>query len=146
MSRRYDEIFLFDIYVSILKIKNTVSKFKTAQELKYDYMAWDSIIRDFEIIGEATNILIKKELLPREYKSIVNLRNILIHHYFGIDADEIWDITQNDLIELENFILKQILKIDKDKKEIIVNSLLEEFSYLDFIVEDLKKLKTEKKC
>ena len=143
MSKRYDEIFLFDIYISILKIKNTASKFKTSQELKYNYMAWDSIIRDFEIIGEATNALIKKEIISKEYRGIVNLRNILIHHYFGIDADEIWDIIQNDLDDLEVYICKLITNINKDKKQVIVNSLVEEFSHLEFVV---KKLKTEQIC
>ena len=143
MSKRYDEIFLFDIFISILKIKNTASKFKTSQELKYNYMAWDSIIRDFEIIGEATNILIKKKIFSSEFRSIVNLRNILIHHYFGIDADEIWDIIQNDLKGLETYVCQQISKIDKERKKIIINSLLEEFSYLDFVV---NKLKMEQIC
>lgn len=64
-------------------------------------MAWDSVIRDFEIIGEATNVLIKKEILSEELRAVVNLRNILIHHYFGIDAEEIWNFIDNELLELK---------------------------------------------
>jgi uncharacterized protein with HEPN domain len=37
---------------------------------------------------------------------IKDFRNIIAHDYFGIDADEIWDIIQNKLLPLKNDILQ----------------------------------------
>ena len=141
MSNRIEEIFLFDIYVSILKIQNTAKKFTNAQDLKYDYMAWDSVIRDFEIIGEATNILIKKEILSNELRAVVNLRNILIHHYFGIDAEEIWNIIFNDLLELKEVIESKIKELELSKRSFLIDEIKKEFHYLDFVVDNIEKFK-----
>jgi len=40
------------------------------------------------------------------------LRNIAAHDYFGIDAEEVWQIIQNNLPALKKFIQTLILKID----------------------------------
>ncbi len=72
MSKRVYELFLFDIYVAILKIDYVAKNFKDSQSLKYDFIAWDSVIREFEIIGEAANILIKNDYLSSETQIVVD--------------------------------------------------------------------------
>ena len=47
----------------------------------------DSVIREFEIIGEE-----KSNLLDEEYRVIIDLRNYIIYKYFGISSERIWDI------------------------------------------------------
>ncbi len=66
MSKRVYELFLFDVYIAILKIEKVSSSFDEAESLKHDFMAWDSIIKEFEIIGEASNILIKNNFLSKD--------------------------------------------------------------------------------
>lgn len=72
-----------------------------------------AIVRSFEIIGEATKKLNPdfKLLHPQvQWKSMAGTRDRLIHHYFGVDYDIVWDIIINELPELQfqiNFILKQ---------------------------------------
>ena len=44
MSKRFWELFLFDILVAILKIKEVAKNFRNAEELKRDFVAWDSVI------------------------------------------------------------------------------------------------------
>ena len=67
-----------------------------------------------EVIGEAANHLsewFKKVHNEIEWREIVDLRNILIHEYFGIDTKIVWDIIQRDVPELKlriQEILKQI--------------------------------------
>jgi len=92
MSKRDIELFLLDILVAILKIKHYTKDFRDARSLKYDFKSWDAVIREFEIIGEATNNLIKYDYFSNDKREIVDFRNILIHEYFGIDETEVWGI------------------------------------------------------
>ena len=94
MSKRDFNLFVFDIFVAIVKIENSASCFNNAQELLHNYTSWDSVIREFEIIGEASKYLLKENLLSSEHKAVVDFRNVIIHEYFGIDRDEVWDIIE----------------------------------------------------
>ena len=49
-------------------------------------MEWDATLRRLEIIGEATKYLITMDILNnREYRKIVDFRNVISHAYFGVD-------------------------------------------------------------
>jgi len=102
-------------------------------------MAWDSIIREFEIMGEATNILIKNKILDSDSQVIVDFRNLLIHHYFGIDSEEVWDVIHNDLKDFRSIIEIKIKNIEKSLKQELTQSLLEENKHLAFVIQALKK-------
>lgn len=99
MSERYGELFLFHILVAILKIREVARRFPHAEALKRDFIAWDSIIREFEIIGEATGKCIKAGIFPQNIRTSSIFRNLLIHHYFGIDAEIVWNVIQSNLEE-----------------------------------------------
>lgn len=61
-------------------------------------------IKQIEIIGEAAKNITEetKSGYPDiEWKEIAGLRNILVHEYFGIDADLIWQIVTIDIPELK---------------------------------------------
>jgi uncharacterized protein with HEPN domain len=67
-------------------------------------MRIDAVIRNLEIIGEATKMIpesIRVRYPSVEWKKIAGLRDILAHHYFEVDLDIIWDIVQNKLPGLE---------------------------------------------
>jgi len=60
-----------------------------------------------EIIGEATKKLsndFKNEHSQLEWKKIAGTRDKLIHDYYGIDYDIVWDILTSKIIELHNFL------------------------------------------
>jgi len=59
-------------------------------------------MRELQIIGEATKHLLQAQLIDDTYRIVVDFRNVIVHEYFGIDADEIWDILQNELPTFEN--------------------------------------------
>ncbi len=141
MSKRNKELFLFDILIAILKIKHYANDYNDAQSLKYDLKTWDAVIREFEIIGEATNHLIKLKHFSNNKREIVDFRNILIHEYFGIDADEIWGIIKNFLDEYQADIEKDILKMDQKNKSSLINQLIEENRHIDFICQKLESFK-----
>ena len=63
-------------------------------------MRIDAVVRNFEIIGEATKNLSAnlKALYPRtDWKSVAGFRDTLIHGYFGIDLEILWDIIVNKI-------------------------------------------------
>ncbi len=64
-----------------------------------------SVTRLLEIIGEASAKLSDeyKSSYPNiEWKSIVGFRNIIVHEYFGLDYQIIWDIIKNHITQLKN--------------------------------------------
>jgi len=138
---RVVEMFIFDIYVATLKIKDTSNKFTNVQDLLYDYTKWDSVIREFEIIGEASKHLLKSNLIHKDYQKIVNFRNQITHEYFGIDQDVVWLIIYTKLDALEQTIIEFIRKMEPNLKQELIEAFINDNSYLDFVVKELEILK-----
>lgn len=73
------------------------------EELIRDKMRVDAIVRNFEIIGEAAGKIpgeIREEYPSVEWRKISDFRNVLVHEYFQVDFDIMWDIIENKLPEL----------------------------------------------
>ena len=88
------------------------SNLKKNEFLK-DRFSQSAIIRELEIVGEATKNLsesFRKKYSNVEWTLIAGMRDKLIHHYFGVDLDTVWDILEYDLPNLK----KEIEKILKD--------------------------------
>ena len=69
-------------------------------DFKADLMLQDACIRQLEVVGEAMNH-VSRQLQNKHpeinWPQISGLRNIIVHEYFGIDAEVIWNIIKNDL-------------------------------------------------
>ncbi len=143
MSERLIELFLFDAFIAITKIEQTVSNFENSDDLKHHYLSWDSVIREFEIVGESSKHLLKSDLLGNEYRSVVDFRNVLIHAYFGIDENEVWGIVHRQLHLFKELISSKIKTINPKLKQEILDAMIEENSYLDFVVRELEVLRTD---
>jgi len=141
MSDRKIELFIFDVYIAILKIEQTSSKFDNVQDLLHSYTDWDSVIREFEIIGEASKYLLKDKLINNTYQVIIDFRNIIVHEYFGIEPVEVWDIIFSDLGKFKEIILELICNIKEDLRKELVDSFLKDNEYLEFIIDKLILLK-----
>ncbi|AEF95817.1 HepT-like ribonuclease domain-containing protein [Methanotorris igneus] len=92
MSKRDVKAFLWDILKSIEKIEKWTKNVEFDEFVENELLQ-DAIIRNLEIIGEASkyipeNIRDKYSQIP--WKRIIGFRNILIHKYFGIDYETTW--------------------------------------------------------
>ena len=102
MPRDY-KVFLEDILEAIRKIRIYTDGL-SLQAFTADAKTFDAVIRNLEIIGEAAKQIpedVRSQSPEVEWRRIGRLRDLLIHHYFGIDAQIIWDIIQNMLGPLE---------------------------------------------
>lgn len=78
-----------------------------------------AVVRQIEIIGEASKNLpenFKKEHSEVSWKEIIGSRDKIIHHYFGVDLEIVWEIVTINLPELKKQI-KDILAVEKTKKK-----------------------------
>lgn len=70
------------------------------EEFCNERKTYSAVIREFEIIGEAVGKLIdelKRKHPHIEWQDIRDFRNLLIHEYFGVDPEIVWNIIQDDL-------------------------------------------------
>ncbi len=84
----------------------------TFDEFMEDELIQDGVVRNLEIIGEAVKHIpedVKKNYPDIEWRKIAGLRDILIHAYFGIDLDVVWDVVKNKIPELKEKV-ENILK------------------------------------
>lgn len=75
----------------------------------------DATVRRLEIVGEAAKNISKKtrdRYKNIEWKKIIGTRDILIHRYFGVDWNTVWDILGKDLPQLKKEILEILTKIE----------------------------------
>jgi len=81
-----------------------VTDAKEKDEVINDEILCRAIIRSLEIIGEAAtklDIEFKDKYPPIEWKKMAGTRNRLIHDYFGVDYDIVWNIIQTKLPDLQ---------------------------------------------
>jgi len=102
MSRR-SKLFLEDIIESCQRVR----KYSTGlsfEQFSTDERTIDAVVRNLEIIGEAVKNLPAELTAARpeiNWKNIARFRDIVIHHYFKIDMDVVWDIVLNKIVALE---------------------------------------------
>ena len=107
MKRNY-KIFLDDILKEIENINKFISDmdfetFCLDEKTKY------AVARSLEIIGEAVSKIpeeIKEKHKDIPWQDIKNFRNIVIHKYWDIDVEIIWDIIENELEPLRKNLKK----------------------------------------
>jgi uncharacterized protein with HEPN domain len=75
--------------------------------LQDDQKTLDAVIRNLEIIGEAAKSIPPKfrDQHPQiEWRKLAGFRDVLIHNYFGVDTEIIWDVVSNKLSPLRDAI------------------------------------------
>ena len=96
-------LFIDDILESIAAIEDFVN------DIEYDFFVSDrktysATIREFIIIGEAISKIpetIKMQKPDVAWRLIKDFRNFIVHEYFGIDPEIVWDAVKKELPELK---------------------------------------------
>jgi uncharacterized protein with HEPN domain len=110
MSKRSDKELLQDIHEAAIRIQTYIAGMTYAAFLE-DTKTQDAVIRNLEIIGEATKNLstrLQDTYSDVPWKSIAGMRDRLIHGYFGVNVDIVWGVIITELTELTKQIAEMI--------------------------------------
>ena len=106
MSERGQQEYLADMREAIVRIQTYTSGLTYGQFLA-DHKTQDAVIRNIEILGEAAKHVpatLTRAYPEIEWKSIAGMRDKLVHDYFGVNLDILWDVLTTKLPVL----LKQV--------------------------------------
>jgi uncharacterized protein with HEPN domain len=98
-----DRIYLIHIWECIQRIESYSIEGRSA--FLESTMMQDAIIRNFEIIGEATKHLsleMRQSHPEIQWRGLAGFRDVLIHNYMGVDLVEVWNIIENELIHIKS--------------------------------------------
>jgi uncharacterized protein with HEPN domain len=108
MSDRGDIEFLRDIKEAINRIDSYTSGIEY-KEFQKDSKTQDAVVRNLEVIGEATKNIskeFKKKYPDIPWKQMAGTRDKVIHFYFGVNYDIVWSISKDELPS----VIKQVNK------------------------------------
>lgn len=114
MSERDEMLYVEDILDSVDAIHSFISGIDY-ETFRNDRKTYSATIREYIIIGEAISQLMDRleEDFPNyPWRMVKDFRNFIVHEYFGVDAQIVWDLTTLELSELTTHIktLKSNLK------------------------------------
>ena len=101
MPKRDPDLLLEDIRSALGRIDRYMSGMQREQFLA-DEKTIDAVVRNLEIIGEAVRWLpedFKLRYVSVSWGQVAGLRNRIVHDYFGLDLEIIWQVLQNSLRE-----------------------------------------------
>lgn len=100
-----DYYILLSMIETVDKILRYTSNYHSADELYQNDRDFDAAMMNFIVIGEQVGKLtdkLKSENEQIDWHKIYSLRNIIAHHYFGINVDIVWQIISIDLPKLKD--------------------------------------------
>ena len=105
--------------IDAVKDIESFTKGLTKSQFLKNKLRQSAVIRQLEIIGEASKNLpeyFREKHSVVEWKKIAGTRDKIIHHYFGIDLNTVWDIVKDDLPDLKKKVTAILEEIQINKK------------------------------
>jgi uncharacterized protein with HEPN domain len=99
---RNDDALLLDMLIAARKIQRFTDDFDKSA-FKGSELVQSAVMREFQVIGEVARMLTdetknKHSQLP--WRAIIGMRNRMIHEYFNVDLDVVWETIDHDLPSL----------------------------------------------
>lgn len=116
MSDRDWRLFLKDIHECSARVLE-YSGAMTRKDFFEDRKTLDAVMRNLAIIGEAAKKIpadVRRKYPDVAWKKMAGLRDIVVHDYFSIDEDIIWDVVSIRIPELNRHIDSMIGKLSGD--------------------------------
>jgi uncharacterized protein with HEPN domain len=79
------------------------------EEFSRKTMVYDAVVRNLEVIGEASKKLpdqVLAEMPEIEWRKVIGLRDVIAHGYFGLNVDVLWDVVQNRIPALRTAVTR----------------------------------------
>lgn len=112
-------VYLAHILECIQKIERYTSDGK--DRFMSDMMVQDAVLRNLEVIGEATKRLddTYRSAHPQiPWRTVAGLRDVLIHQYEGVDLDRVWNVVMDGLPGLKEAIAELLPPLDRLEQEV----------------------------
>ena len=96
---RSDDALLLDMLIAARRVERFVEGM-TYPEFQDDDMAQSAVIRELQVLGEAARLVSKETrdvLNGIDWRTMIGMRNRLVHEYFAIRLDVVWQTTQDDI-------------------------------------------------
>jgi len=106
-------LFLNHILVAIDDIEEFIKDTTSVESFIIDKKTQGAILRSFQVIGEAANNLDENFIESNpdiEWEKVIGMRNFIIHEYFGVDLNIVWDTIKEDLPTFKENIKKLLQK------------------------------------
>jgi len=139
MSDRDVSLYIVDILIAINKIKRYTKDIDNAEELLNSELEWDATIRELQVIGDAMNKILERDYLDNSHRRIVDFRNQIVHGYFGIDHNIVWQVIEDKIDKLKKKLVNVIESNKIDLTEAI-NAAIEENKHNKPTVQFLQNL------
>jgi uncharacterized protein with HEPN domain len=115
LSERSISMYLADMLEAIDRICEYTSKL-TYSSFSENEMVVDAVLRNLEVLGEAARYVpqeTRNKYTGIPWSSLVGLRNIVIHHYHGVDLENIWQIARKDLPPLRKILKAALAEVPR---------------------------------
>ena len=113
-EHRRDKGRLEDIRQFALNVENIIEGV-TFDEFANDIRIYYSVMKNVEVIGEASNMLsrdFKEQHQELPWRQIVKMRNVLVHGYAQVQDSDLWDTACNDIKPLREQVEKYLAELD----------------------------------
>ncbi len=102
IERNYGD-YIQDIYDSVVDIENFI-KGMEFEEFSINKKTVNAVTRSLEVIGEAAKKIpetLKKKYDHIPWKRMAGMRDKLIHEYFGVDIEILWEVIKDEIPTLK---------------------------------------------